>query len=209
MGYSSSTTLWVPLLPSKKKETKPTVHSRSQNLDLNWPSLPLIHLMKLDWIKMQFMQDCVEFICLKHVFLLHSCPSFRCAEILNLLKIEVWKKVVWFHEFRFLVQNLAESWHKQHESIPPCIGGSLWWWCNGVGIFFCHTLVPLIPTEHHLIIISSIIHLFMDFSHCTQTCHLQRFSDDCGGWMHQWEWCDRVPGFSGLLCHVVQQKPRK
>lgn len=96
--------------------------------------------------------------------------------MLNLLKIEVWRKVAWFHESGFLVQHLAESWHKQHESILPCIGGSVWWWCNGVGIFSCHTLVPLIPTEHHLLIISSIIHLFMEFSHWTETCHLQRFS---------------------------------
>lgn len=151
---------------------------------------------------------CEVYLC-KDVFPLHTCPSFRCEEILNLLKIEVWRKVAWFHKSGFLVQHLAESWHKRHESILPCISGSVWWWCNGVGIFSCHTLVPLIPTEHHLLIISSIIHLFMEFSHWTETCHLQRFFDDWGGWMHQWQWCDRVPGFGGLLCHVVQQKPRK
>lgn len=44
------------------------------------------------------MQDsvCEVYLC-KDVFPLHTCPSFRCEEILNLLKIEVWRKVAWFH----------------------------------------------------------------------------------------------------------------
>ncbi len=70
---------------------------------------------------------------------------------------EDWKNVSWSDESRFLLRHSdgrVRIWHKEHESMDPsCLvsavqvgGGGVMVW----GIFFWHTLVPLVPIEHHL-----------------------------------------------------------
>ncbi len=66
--------------------------------------------------------------------------------------IEDWKNVAWSIESRFLLRRVR-IWHKEHESMDPsCLvstvqagGGGVVW-----GIYFWHTLGPLVPIEHHL-----------------------------------------------------------
>ncbi len=71
--------------------------------------------------------------------------------------IEDWKNVAWSDESRFLLRHSdgrVRIWHKKHESMDPsCLvstvqaaGGGVMVW----GIFYWHTLGPLIPIEHCL-----------------------------------------------------------
>ncbi len=91
--------------------------------------------------------------------------------------IEDWKNVVWSDESQFLLRHSygrVRVWHKEHESMDPsCLvstvqaggggGGSVMVW----GIFFWHTLGPLVPNEHrlnstvYLSIVADHVHLFM------------------------------------------------
>ncbi len=64
-------------------------------------------------------------------------------------------------ESRFLLRHSdgrVRIWCKEHEIMDPscpCLNGSgWWWWCNGVGIFVWHTLVPI---EHYLNITAYLI----------------------------------------------------
>ncbi len=53
--------------------------------------------------------------------------------------IDDWKNVAWSDESRFLLQHSdcrVRIWRKKtwkHGSILPCLNGSGWWWCSGVG----------------------------------------------------------------------------
>ncbi len=69
--------------------------------------------------------------------------------------IEDWKNVAWSDESRFLLRHSdgwVRIWRKEHESMDPsCLvsavqagGGGVMVW----GIYFWHTLGPLVPTEH-------------------------------------------------------------
>ncbi len=70
---------------------------------------------------------------------------------------EDWKNVAWSEESRFLLRHSdgrVRIWRKEHESMDPsCLvsmvqagGGGLMVW----GIFYWHTLDPLVPIEHRL-----------------------------------------------------------
>ncbi len=56
----------------------------------------------------------------------------------------------------------VKNW--KHGSILPCLNGSSWWWCNGVGDIF---LAHLVPIEHclnataYLSIVADHVHPFM------------------------------------------------
>ncbi len=70
--------------------------------------------------------------------------------------IKDWKNVAWSDESQFLLRHSdgrVRIWHKKHESMDPsCLvstvqaGGGVMVW----GIFYWHTLGPLIPIEHCL-----------------------------------------------------------
>ncbi len=71
--------------------------------------------------------------------------------------IEDWKNIAWSDGSRFMLRHSdgrVKIWHKEHESMDPsCLvstvqvgGGGVMVW----GIFFWHTLGPLVPIEHHL-----------------------------------------------------------
>ncbi len=71
--------------------------------------------------------------------------------------IEDWKNVAWSDESRYLLRHSegrVRIWHKEHESMAPsCLvstvqagGGGVMVW----GIFYWHTLGPLVPIEHRL-----------------------------------------------------------
>ncbi len=67
--------------------------------------------------------------------------------------IKDWKNVPWSDESRFLLRHSDDRvriWHKEYESMDPsCLvstvqaGGVVVW-----GIFYWHTLGPLVPIEH-------------------------------------------------------------
>ncbi len=88
--------------------------------------------------------------------------------------IEDCKNVAWSDESRFLLRHSDGSiriWHKEHESMDPsCLvstaqaaGGGVMVW----GIFYWHTLGPLVPIEHclnatvYLSIVVDHVHPFM------------------------------------------------
>ncbi len=71
--------------------------------------------------------------------------------------IQDWKNIAWSDESQFLLQHSdgrVRILRKEHESMDPsCLvsivqaaGGGVMVW----GIFFWHTLGPLVPIEHHL-----------------------------------------------------------
>ncbi len=70
--------------------------------------------------------------------------------------IEDWKNVAWSDESRFLLRHSdgrVRIWRKERESMDPsCLvstvqaGGGVMVW----GIFYWHTLGPLVPIEHRL-----------------------------------------------------------
>ncbi len=68
--------------------------------------------------------------------------------------IEDWKNIAWSDESRFLLWHWVRIWRKEHESMDPsCLvstvqasGGGVMVW----GIFYWHTLGPLVPIEHRL-----------------------------------------------------------
>ncbi len=88
--------------------------------------------------------------------------------------IEDWKNVAWSDESLFQLRHSdgrIRIWRKEHESMDPsCLvstvqagGGGVMVW----GIFYCHTLSPLVPIEHclnataYLSIVADHVHLFM------------------------------------------------
>ncbi len=88
--------------------------------------------------------------------------------------IEDWKNVAWSDESWFLLRlsdGRVRIWRKEHESMDPsCLvstvqagGGGVMVW----GIFFWHTLYPLVPIEHrlnataYLSIVADHVHPFM------------------------------------------------
>ncbi len=91
------------------------------------------------------------------------------------LTIEDWKNVTWSDESRFLLRHSdgrVRIWRKEHESMDPsCLvsmvqaggGGGVMVW----GVFYWHTLGPLVPIEHclnttvYLSIVADHVHLFM------------------------------------------------
>ncbi len=57
-----------------------------------------------------------------------------------------WKNIAWTDESRFLLQHSdgrVRIWRKEHGSILPCLNGSDWWRCNGVGDIFLAHFGPL------------------------------------------------------------------
>ncbi len=71
--------------------------------------------------------------------------------------IEDWKNVVWSDESRFLWRHSdvrVRIWRKEHESMDPsCLVSTVQAGGDGVmvwGIFYWHTVCPLVPIEHRL-----------------------------------------------------------
>ncbi len=88
--------------------------------------------------------------------------------------IEDWKNVAWSDESLFLLRHSdgrVRIWYKEHESMDPSChvsmvqagGGGVMVW----GIFYWHTLSPLVPIEHclnataYLSIVADHVHPFM------------------------------------------------
>ncbi len=72
------------------------------------------------------------------------------------------------------------------DPILPCLNGSgWWWWCNYGGIFYWHTLGPLVPIEHHLnataylSIIADHVHSFMTAVYPSSDEYFQQDNTPC------------------------------
>ncbi len=77
--------------------------------------------------------------------------------------------------------------------ILPCLNGSGWWWCNGVGgVFSWHTLGLFVPIEHRLNatvylsivtdrvhpFMTTVYHLLMYFQQDNASCHKDQIISD-------------------------------
>ncbi len=106
--------------------------------------------------------------------------------------IEDYKNVAWSDESRFLLQHSdgrVRIWHKEHESMDPsCLvstvqagGGGVMVW----GIFYWHTLGPLVPIEHrlnitvYLSIVADHVHHFMTTVYSSSDEYFQQDNAPC------------------------------
>ncbi len=106
--------------------------------------------------------------------------------------VENWKNVAWSDESRFLLRHSDGSiriWHKELESIDPsCIvstvqagGGGVMVW----GIFYWHTLGPLVPIEHslnataYLSIVVDHVHPFLTTVYLSSDGYFQQDNASC------------------------------
>ncbi len=111
--------------------------------------------------------------------------------------IEDCKNVAWSDESWFLLQHSdvgSEFGVKNMKAwiILPCLNGSGWWWCNGVGDIFWHTLGPLVPIKHRLNatvylsivadhvhpFMTTVYHLLMYFQQDNAPCHKAQIISD-------------------------------
>ncbi len=106
--------------------------------------------------------------------------------------IQDWKNVVWSDESRFLLKHSdvrVRIWRKEHERMDPsCLvstvqagGGGVMVW----GIFYWHTLCPLVPIEHHLnataylSTVSDHVHPFMTTVYSSSDDYFQKDNAPC------------------------------
>ncbi len=106
--------------------------------------------------------------------------------------IEDWKNVAWSDESRFLLPHSdvrVRILRKEHESmVPSCLvstvqagGGGVMVW----GIFYWHTLCPLVPIEHclnataYLSIVAYYAHPFMTTVHPSSDGYFQQDNAPC------------------------------
>ncbi len=106
--------------------------------------------------------------------------------------IEDWKNVAWSDESRFLLPHSdvrVRILRKEHESmVPSCLvstvqagGGGVMVW----GIFYWHTLGPLVPIEHclnataYLSIVAYYAHPFMTTVHPSSDGYFQQDNAPC------------------------------
>ena len=118
---------------------------------------------------------------------------------------------------------MSVTW--KHGSIPPCINGSGWWWCDGIGYIFLAHLGPLVPTDHrldttaYLNICVDNVHPFMTKGYQSTDGYFQQNNFKLVSWTWKWVHCtpmaptvtrsNRPPlrcGGMGDLHHVCSQQ---